>query len=197
MRRWFLTLSSVVALTACDPRADASAPDDAPPVKDSSEARARARSVAAAKAAGIAAVDADSDVAGPFLGADGALSYTDREGRVSVYDPSTHALTFALRNPPRVTFKLTPEGAYAMDGGVLEPIERVPEVATRYPHVDALMARVIAEATARVEKRRKARERVVPAPLPSSWLSDAPAPAAVGSKECEKHYVDGFYVGCF
>lgn len=194
---YLMILSSVVALAACEREADAPAPDDAPPTKDSSEARALARAVAAAKAAGVAPVARGSDVIGPFMGDDGSLSYTDGEGRVSTFDPSSQELTFALRNPPRVTFKLTPQGAYVMDGGVLEPIAKVPDEAMKYPHVDALMARVIAAASARVEAQREARERVVPAALPASWLSGAPTTDSVGAKECEEHFVDGFYVGCY
>ena len=136
-------------------------------------------------------------MAGPYLGASGELTYTDGEGRVSLYEASTSSLTLALRNPPRVVFKITAEGAYEMDGGVLDPIDRVPDEAGRFPHVDALMARVIVATKERVAKTREARERVVPRPLPASWLSDAPAASDIGEKDCEEHHVDGFYVGCY
>ena len=119
--------------------------------------------------------------------------------REQAYDPREHSVVCALQNPPRVTYKLTPVGAFRMKNIDFEPIDAVPDEVTRYPHAAALIAAVGRATRARIDELEAARdaERRRPAPVPMGWMDDAPSAGALGSDGCDEHHVDGFYVGCY
>lgn len=120
-------------------------PDAAATANNNATPQASASAMAAAKKAGLPKLTAADGIAGPFDADDGMVYYVDKDGRISVFDPTGMVGYFGTLKPQAWQYSMNPQGYYEVRAGKAKKLRGAPDALATYPLAVAMAHSIIAQ----------------------------------------------------